>query len=721
MSLMYYFPQLDETDCGAACLAMVASHFKSRLSIAAIRQIAGTDQKGTNLAGMVQASKKLGFDAKALKGNAEALTAELPLPFIAHVSISHAQGTLLHYVVVKAIGKDHVEVWDPSPDKKKQKLKREDFLKLWTGYVIFLSPAADFKPEKGGNLLLRFLPLLRPHTGTLALAGVTSILLILFGILGSFYFRYIIDEVLLSRAQFTLTALSIGMLVLVVFQAVLGVVRNILLTHFSFKADVRLLFSYVSHVLRLPLGFFDSRKTGEILSRLEDAGKIRQALSQAALSVVMDTLMILVIGPVLFFTSPTLFFILLVTVPLASAVVIIFSRLYRKRYRQLMVEGADLQSYLVESVNGVNTVKAMNAQARVFHEYERKQMRVVREGWSASRLSIWQGMCTELIQGLGNTVIFWVGSWFIMQGQLSIGTLISFNALAAYFIGPLQRLINLQSGLQEAFVAADRLGEILDLEGEIVEGGKWLKPAEIGGRIDFRAVAFRYGTRKPVYQNLALSIQAGEWVAFVGPSGCGKTTLAKLLFKFYQPESGDILLDGHNLQDIDTLFLRSRIGYVPQEVFLFSGSIAENIALHQPDASLEEIVEAARRAGADEFIVNLPERYNTKLGERGATLSGGERQRLALARALLGSPDILILDEATSNLDAISERRIHDTIACLRTQRITTILIAHRLSTVTACDRIFVIDQGAVVQSGPHAQLVAEDGLYRSLWEGVLV
>jgi ATP-binding cassette subfamily B protein len=719
---MHYTQQFDETDCGPACLAMIASHFGMKKSITSIRTLAGTDKQGTNLAGMVQVAQKLGFTVKALKGTAEALTPDMPLPFIAHVAKPSEKGLLLHFVLVVKITKKHMEIWDPDPTVKKKRMTRDYFCKIWSGYVLFLNPGQDFKPEKGSEaILFRFLPLLRPHAGTLALAGVISLLLIAFGIVGSFYFRYVIDEVLFSNARLTLTVISIGMLCIIVFQAILGVLRNILLNHFAFKADLTLVFSYFTHILRLPLSFFDSRKTGEILSRIEDAQKIRQVLSQTVITVVMDTLMIVVIGPVLFATSSTLFYILLITVPLSSVILYVFSRMYKKQYRKLMAEGADVQSYLVESVSGMPTVKALNAQNNVFWEYEKRQMKVTWTGWKARRISIFQSMSSELIEGLSNTVIFWVGSFLIMKSQFSLGTLISFTALAGYFTGPLHRLVNLQSSLQEAFVAADRLGEILELEVEIKEDQRALKPEKFSGKIEARNIEFRYGTRKPVYTGLDFTINAGDWIAFVGPSGCGKTTLVKLLLKFYQAEKGDIHLDGHNLQDIDTLYLRSKIGYVPQEIFLFSGSIADNIALHKPDSPLEEIVEAAKKSGAHEFIVNLPERYNTILGERGATLSGGERQRLALARALLGSPEILIFDEATSNLDSISERMIHQTIQALRSERITTIFIAHRLTTVVACDCIYVIDGGKIVQGGKHAELISTEGLYKSLWEGTQV
>lgn len=716
---MKYIQQLDETDCGAACIGMVARYFGLQRSITSIRQEAGTDAKGTNLAGMVQAAEKLGFTAQALKGNADSLTKDLPVPFIVHIARQTDKGTLLHFAVIKKISKTKVYLYDPDPIFGKFSMLKEDFLNIWTGYVVFLSPSKEFKKEnRSSSLLFQFLPILKPHSKTLVLACVASIILIIFGILSSLYFRYIIDEILFSNAKLSLAALSIGMLFVVILQAVMGAVRNTLLTNFAFKTDLQLVFSYFSHVLHLPLSFFDTRKTGEIISRFEDAGKIRNALSQAVISVIMDTAMILIIGPVLFTINKTLFFIVILTVPFSSIILYVFSKLYRKQYKKLMSENAEVHSYLVESINGTATVKALNAENLIFNEYEKRQMKMTWTGWKAAHLTIYQSMTTDLIKQIGSTVLFWVGSFLIIQGNFSIGTLISFNALATYFTGPLERLVNLQASLQEAFVAANRLGEILELELEQNEEKSFIQPTSLEGAIQFKDVSFRYGTRKYVYEQLNFSIDKGQWNAFVGPSGCGKTTLIKLLLKFYLPESGSIHIDNYDIRDLDASSLRSLVGYVPQDIFLFSGTIAENIALHKPTATLEEIIETAQKTGAHEFISDLPDRYNTVLGERGATLSGGERQRLALTRALLGAPRILILDEATSNLDTVSEKLVHQTIEKLRTERITTILIAHRLSTVVNCDKIFVLNNGSIVECGTHKELRAANGLYQQLWEG---
>ena len=302
---------------------------------------------------------------------------------------------------------------------------------------------------------------------------------------------------------------------------------------------------------------------------------------------------------------------------------------------------------------------------------------------------------------------------------MSFGTLITFNALLGYFTGPLFRLVNIQNSVQEALVAAERVGEILELECEKDESRRYLLPEKINGHIKFEDVTFAYGSRRPVYEHLNLEIAPGSWTAFVGPSGCGKSTFVKLILKFYEAQEGKIFLDGSDIRDIDPAYLRSKIGYVPQDIFLFGGTVAENISLHNHDAKLEEIMAAAKKAGADEFIQKLPKRYDTILGEHGGGLSGGEKQRLALARALLGNPSFLILDEATSSLDTVSEMEIHRVIKNLRSENIAVILIAHRLTTVMNCDTIFVMKEGRIIQQGSHRELLAEDGLYKNMWSEI--
>lgn len=716
---MKYIQQLDETDCGAACISMIASHFKSHISITKIREIACTDKNGTNIKGMLIAAKALGFNARALKGEKKHLTPDLPGPFIAHLSIKDEGEELLHYVVVTKITSKKVYVYDPDRVRGKCTYTIEKFCEYWSGYCIFLLPSNDFKIQKSEKkgFLAKFLPLLKPYKGLLTVVCVISFLLIFFGIASSFYFQYIIDEILYSGSYSTLMVLSVGVMLLALFRILLSAVRGYMLTVFSIKVDFQLIFAYFFHILNLPVSFFDTRKTGEILSRMQDAQNIRNALTDAAISVVMDTLMVFVVGIVLFLRSKVLFGISIIAVPISSFIVWITAKPFARQYRKSMGQNAEVQSYLVETMNGGPTVKAMNASEYAFREYERLQTKAI---WTSYKLNVWQtirNVFTDLINDWGGSVVFWIGSYYILKEQMSLGELISFNALLGYFLGPLNRLLNLQPNLQQAFVAADRLGEILELDQEFNSEGRYIKPEKIEGKIDIKHIDFTYGTRRQILYDINVSIKKGEWVAFVGESGSGKTTLVKMLLKFYKPQKGEILIDDNNLEDIDTFHLRSKIGYVPQDIFLYSGTIADNISLHKPGATMEDIIAAAKKAGAHEFICNQPDRYNTKLSERGASLSGGERQRIALARALLGNPELLIFDEATSSLDNVSEHNIHQTLKSLRSEKITTILIAHRLTTVVNCDNIFVMDKGHIVESGNHEQLLKKNGIYKNLWE----
>lgn len=718
---MKYFQQLDESDCGAACLAMIASYFGKELKISEIRQYAGTDYHGTNLKGLLEAAKIYGLKGNALKCNNNAIKQKIPVPFIALIKIDideiHWQ---YHYVVIKKIYKKNIEIWDPISINGKKIIFKEKFNTSWTGYAIFLRPDESFtKSTKKENLLFKFIPIFLPHKKILVFSLLCSILLLAFGIITSFYFKYIFDEVIYSKSAFSLHTLSLGVMTATVIQSVVGCVRSILLSHFSFKTDLQLNFSYLSYIFKLPLFFFESRKSGEILSRLGDLDKIQQTLSNAVISGVMDAVMLIVSGPILLGINAKLFGISIATVLIVAAISMIFAKVYRSFYSKVMSQNADVQSYLYESLNGVATVKALNAEQIVNDEYEKKKMTYVNTSWTLNKYGIIQGLFNGLINGISGILVYWIGCSSILGGTMSIGTLITFNTLLGYFTEPLFRLVNIQNTVQESLVAAERVGEILELEKEKDENRKYLVPEKINGHIKLEDVTFAYGSRRPIYEHLNLEIAAGNWTAFVGPSGCGKSTFVKLILKFYEAQEGKIFLDGNDIRDIDSTYLRSKIGYVPQDIFLFSGTVTENISLHNQNATLEEIMEAAKKAGADEFIQKLPKRYDTVLGERGGGLSGGEKQRIALARALLGNPSFLILDEATSSLDTVSEMEIHKVIKNLRSENIAVILIAHRLTTVMNCDKIFVMKDGKIIQSGNHKELLKENGLYKEMWSEV--
>lgn len=708
---MKYFcvKQHDHTDCGAACIATVMKQNGKVVPVARIRQIAGTDRDGTNALGLIRAAEKFGFDAKGVRADASHLNGKLPLPAIAHV----VNGDIEHYVVVHKIKNGKALIADPAQGVVNIDL--DSFISMWTGVLILMSPADILESEPENQAMFsRFLSLLKPHKKLIAEIVISSLLLTLLGMTGAFYFKYLIDEVFISGLLHSLNVVSIGMIVLTIFKILLGSFRQHLLVYLTQKIDMSLVFSYYRHVLKLPLSFFDSRRVGEILSRLNDASKIQEAISGATLSVFLDTSMVIGAGIVLFMQSGTLFLISLSIIPFSAALLLLFVKPFQRKQRQVMTEAAETESQLVESISGIGTLKALNGEKQALEETESRFIKTIVTSFRIARMENIQSSLQEFVTVISGLLILWIGGILVIRGQISIGQLITFNALLIYFHKPIQNLIGLQPELQEAFVAAERLGEILDLEIESPEEDL-MSPSDIQGDIEINNVSFRYGTRERVLNDLSLSINRGEKIAIVGESGSGKTTLVKLLIKYYRPEKGTIRIDGYDIRDLDTENLRCKIGYVPQDIVLFSGSVRDNIAFGNNSASFESIVRAAEQAHAHEFINELPLRYRTKIGERGASLSGGQRQRIALARAILNDPQILILDEATSSLDSISERAIHDAIDLL-SRNITTVIIAHRLSTVTKCDKIVVMDKGEIIELGTHEELVEKGEHYGRLW-----
>lgn len=707
---MKLIKQFDESDCGAACLAMTLSHFGSHLSIAKIREIAGTDREGTSLKGMLEASKKLGLNAKAVKGNEQIFSKKFPVPLIAHLQYQNGNN---HFVVISKINEKNVWIYDPAIGKISY--EKEEFLKIWSGYLLLISPTPDFVVQKEGHALLKFVPLILPHVKLLAFMVLISMLLSLFGILSGLYFKFFVDDIIGSKAQTSLHVLSFALVCLTLFSVVLTVCRSQFLRIFTMKTDFSLSVSYIKHVLNLPMNFFETRRTGEILSRFSDSNKIRTTLSNIALGTLLDLFMMIFTGIYLGVTSFKLFLILIITVPLNSFVVWAFSKFFAKNYRLQMEQNADLNSYLVEMLGGIPVIKSINAQNYSTDEYERRLVSYIDLGQKAWNYGNVKEVITGIISGVGSNLIYWIGGYLILKGTLSLGELISFNTLAGYFTNPLARFIGLQPQIQEAIVAAERIGEIYDLDEEKIQNkNKGFNP-KISLPIELRKVSFKYGTRRNVFTNLSFSTGYNRKIAFVGASGCGKSTLMKLFLHFYDVTEGDLFIGNQNIKDIETSYLRSRIGYVPQEVYLFSGTIFENIVMGRSGFTLEDVQYACKLAQADNFIEDIPDKYYAKISEKGASLSGGERQRIALARALLSKPDILLLDEATSALDTLSERGFQKVVDELG-KEIITITIAHRLTTVKNSDIIFVMDKGNIIESGNHKELLALKGKYYELW-----
>ena len=712
----YCVKQHDITDCGAACLATISKQYGLNLSISKIREVAGTDKQGTNAYGMIKAAEQLGFTAKGVKGNQEAFFSEFPLPAIAHVVID---GSLLHYVVVHKITKKKIIIADPA--KGIVNYTPEEFFKIWTGVLIMLVPTSRFqKGNENKGILSRFFSLMLPQKRLLINIFLSSLMITVFGILASFYFRFIMDDIVPNSTRKTLIALSVGVIALYIFKAILEAFRNHLMLYLAQKLDIPLILGYYEHVLGLPMNFFGTRKVGEIVSRFTDASKIRDAISSATLTIMIDSLMAIVGGAVLYAQNSTLFVIAVIVVALYGVIVFAFKNPVKKINEKQMEDNAQVTSYLVETLNGIETVKAFHAEDKAQAKTDKLFVKLLKSVFKGGIIMNAQQTLTSAISTIGGTVILWVGVVNVLNGNMTLGSLITFNALLAYFLDPVKNLINLQPTMQTAIVAAERLGEILDLELEKTQNeSRTLAPESLNLPIRIENLDFRYGTRKLVLENINMTINAGEKIALVGESGSGKTTLSKLLMNFDPWEKGEIFIGDYNLKDINLEALRNRIAYISQDIFLFSGTIKENLELGNEDATMADIIEACRLSKADEFINNMPLRYETMLEENGANLSGGQKQRLAIARALLKKPDILIMDEATSNLDSITEKAIEKTINSL-SRNITTIIIAHRLSTIMRCDKIFVMEQGKFIEQGTHSELIARKGRYYDLWKDQL-
>lgn len=704
--------QNDRSDCGAAALATVARHFGRTIGLERLRDLSDTDSSGASLLGLMRAAQTLGFTAKAVRCPGVSGLGLVPLPAIAHVTDADGNG---HFVVLLRQRRGKVLVADPAGSVAWE--STETFGRRWSGNLLLIWPATSASTSTGVKTgpWTRFVQLLLPHRALLAEVVACALLMALLAISTSYFVQHLVDSVLVRSERSLLNALGIGMLLIALFRAAFGVVRQYLLAFIGRKIDLALLGGYTEHVLRLPLKFFETRRVGEIYSRVTDIAKLRDAINGAATTAIVDGLVVFVLLGVLWLYDLRLALAASLTAPLLLLAVGLHHGAIRRRSQQSMEDGAQLSAHLIEDFSGVETFKAFHAEDQRLARGETKLVAFAQSMFDLHKLDIQLNSLVTLIAAGAGLAVLWYGGHRVMDGALSIGQLLFFHTLLAAMLEPMTRLATVNLKLQDALVAVDRLYQILEIEQESF-GGDRLAFRRLDYGLVFRDVEFAYGTRGKTLDGVTLAIGRGQTVGIVGESGSGKSTLLKLLLGYYQPTAGRLLVDGVDLRDIEIGAYRSRLGVVSQDPFVFNGTIRENIALGRPDARLEEIVAAARAAGLEEFIDGLPQRYDTPIGERGANLSGGQRQRLAIARALLPEPEVLIFDEATSHLDTRTEQSIQHNLR-LRLLGKTVLVVAHRLSTVQDADAIYVMHQGRIVQQGTHDELLSQPGRYAELWK----
>ena len=581
--------------------------------------------------------------------------------------------------------------------------------------VLLLKPTRDTPQRNFG--LSWFLPSLIKYRRVLVEVFIASFFVQLFGLANPLMTQIIIDKVLIQNSPNTLQVLGFFLLVVALFEAVLTSIRTYLFVDTTNRIDMALGSEIIDHLLRLPLRYFERRPVGELSTRVNELEKIRQFLTGTALTVVLDAVFSVIYIVVMFIYSWMLALVALATLPFFALLTFIFSPIVRRQLRTKAERNAQAQSHLVEVLSGIQTVKAQNIELRSRWRWQERYARYVSAGFKTVLTSTAASSSSGFLNKLSGLLVLWAGAHLVLQGELTLGQLIAFRIIAGYVTTPLLRLTQLWQNFQETALSLERLSDIVDTPQEATEEDRGNIPMPaLKGAVKYENVSFRFKNSGPLQlDNVSIEFPPGVFVGIVGQSGSGKSTMMKLLPRLYPLESGRILVDGYDINKVELYSLRQQIGIVPQDTLLFEGSVQENIALNHPDATPEEIIEAAKIAAAHDFVMDLPNGYNTRVGERGSALSGGQRQRIALARTVLQNPNLLILDEATSALDYESERQVCLNIAEAFSDK-TVFFITHRLSTIRSADTILMMDKGSIVEQGTHDELMALRGRYYCLY-----
>ena len=619
------------------------------------------------------------------------------------------------YYVVYQTKKDYLIIGDPDPSVKITKMSKERFFSEWTGVAIFLAPKPSYQPHKDKkNGLLSFLPLIFKQKSLIAYIVLSSLLVTIINIGGSYYLQGILDEYIPNQMKSTLGIISVGLVITYILQQVMSFSRDYLLTVLSQRLSIDVILSYIRHIFELPMSFFATRRTGEIISRFTDANSIIDALASTILSLFLDVSILILVGGVLLAQNPNLFLLSLISVPIYMFIIFSFMKPFEKMNHDVMQSNSMVSSAIIEDINGIETIKSLTSEENRYQNIDSEFVDYLEKSFKLSKYSILQ---TSLKQGTKlvlNILILWFGAQLVMSSKISIGQLITFNTLLSYFTTPMENIINLQTKLQSAKVANNRLNEVYLVESEFQVQENPVHSHFLMGDIEFDDLSYKYGFGRDTLTDINLTIKQGDKLSLVGVSGSGKTTLAKMIVNFFEPYKGHISINHQDIKNIDKKVLRRHINYLPQQAYIFNGSILENLTLGGNNMiSQEDILRACELAEIRQDIERMPMGYQTQLSD-GAGLSGGQKQRIALARALLTKSPVLILDEATSGLDVLTEKKVIDNLMSLTDKTI--LFVAHRLSIAERTNRVIVLDQGKIIEVGSHQELMQAQGFYHHLF-----
>lgn len=711
---MKFIEQYDESDCGPACLAMLSQYYGKKTVISRIRQWSKTDKEGTTLYGLIKAGEYLGLNLTGFSTDNIEDIKKSKLPVLVH--IINEQG-FPHFIIIEKRTKNKFHIIDPA--KGKEKINFSDFESKWTGVLILVqnNPSINYDENIPSKINV-FKQILKNNKFIIMYVFVLSVIINFLGIAGAFYYKYLVDSIIPSNILKKLHIISIAVLLLYIIHAFISFLRYQVSLKLSLKIDIDFMKNYYYHVLNLPVNFYERRKSGEILSRFSDLSKIREALSSVTITLLVDTLMVIVGGSILFYQSSKLFMITLVLIPIYLVIGFSFRKTLERYSRLVMEQEATLSSFLIESFSGYQIIKSLIAENKVFKKGVNHFNDLLKKIYKLDSFINIQLTINEFMKLTTTLIILWAGSSMIIKNELSLGELLTFNALVIYYIDPIERLINLQPQIQSAVVATQRYLDIIDIksEEESTINDKERNINKFEKAIEIENLSFQYNFEGLTLKNINMLIPKNKTIGIVGESGSGKSTLAKLIDNFDVNYDGNIKIDNISTKSFSKESLRTLITFVTQEKFIFGATIRDNLTIGlNKIVTDEEIYKACKISCAYDFIINQPQKLDTQLHNGGSNLSGGQLQRISLARAILRDSDILILDEATNSLDNATEKEVLNNIEKHMTNK-TVILITHKLSNIKDANNIYVLKYGEIIEQGKHEVLLKNKKEYYRLW-----